>query len=1421
MAALDAAQQGGICEVVTLPDATPEQVVRTFQSDVYRDRIGVLHFAGHAGPEGLLFETADGSTAVADAGGLAAFLGCQRGLQLVVLNACATQAHVDSLRDAGVGAVVATSKTVEDEIAHQFAVLLYQGLGSGAGIKRAYDEAAAGVRFKHGALARGSTAESMHASAEVVSRDITRKNPVPTDDGRWPWDLYFRRGAEESVGPWALPEAAGNPLFGLPTLPETDQPIAEPFRHLRPFSRVHAEVFFGRGKDIRELYDKVTSAASEPVVLLYGATGVGKSSLLDAGLLPRLTTTHEVRYAPRNRALGLVGTLAQELGVPDAANADASAIAKSWRELETSCGKPLFVVVDQLEEAYTAEDAGRVAAGAGTQEIDAFARAIAALFASPTDRPRGRLVLGFRKEWLSEVKASLEAHRVPRTEHRLEQLTRSGVIEAITGPTRVPARRMPVRLELESGLAVLIADDLLANRASHVAPLLQILLATMWTDATRADNVARFDSELYETVQKKSKQLAEFLDKQLDALRQWNAVAVDSGLALDFLRYYTTPKGSADEHTIDEEQQRYPNASSPSPGLRAMCARLFLLVERVDDAGAPLPGKPARLAHDTLAPIVRERFDRSDLPGPRAKRILDGRSAEWQGGKIGVPLDAQDLGVVEAGEQGMRAWNDEEKALVAASRVERDRARRRRAWVIRGAVAAVVVIAGFGVGSWILYRQSQARFADSTSREFGARALATDAQRRDVALLYGVAAYEHAPTFEARRSLFSQIARNPQLIRVAGTSGDRIVFSPDATQLVTTQLDDLYALDIATGEMRDVRQIPETQMDRQTLTLDPTGEVYSGLIAVDTIAHTQTIGVWNIRSNEKLGQLITPNADGIATVNWRVGPPNAIGKRLVAVFDGSDTVLWSLTIGQPGVRLRGHKSLVQGAEFSPDGSVVVTSSDEGRIIAFDVTTGRPLRTARVKPDRIGTVAISHDNSTLAVVADDTLALWDLRSSKPPRRTTGRNLTVVAFTADDSSVVVAAGGGEVRLYSLWSNGEPAPLEQPDDTLHGAGDVVQSLAVSATGKRIAALSPEGTVHVWDLALTPTDEQITLPTGGGQVSRMSADGRLVSEITDTVMTTWELATAKPTGRAVYRPPNSGTLAIGFSVDIGGGGRYAAAPSALSSGRGARGVFDMTSGRLARRIDASDGAAVVIDPANARVAYGLTGTRAAVLMDVVSGNADTLDAPGDPRATLEPEYTPTVAFNAKGTVLAVQTDQLSLTVWDLTRLAVRETLSAIALYASQLLVSDDGQTIAAVHSDMVQFWRAGKAEPVAKLRWNVGLTDVALSPDGSLFAFQEYGLVTLVDVARGEPLGQIGVRGDWRAGLAFVDGGRALRLADGSGRVVRIPTNTDAWVTRACSIASSPDAMARWVDDAPAGSTQPIRCGAATSGVRQVATP
>jgi uncharacterized protein (DUF3820 family) len=130
-------------------------------------------------------------------------------------------------------------------------------------------------------------------------------------EGRWPWDLYQGSGAE-LADQWNLPDAADNPLFGLPQVPVRDLPPS-PFRYLSWFEREHAEIFFGRGYEIRDLYQQAIDPDSAPIILFYGQPGVGKSSVLAAGLLPRLEKKHEIRYLRRDFKKGLLGTLLEVL----------------------------------------------------------------------------------------------------------------------------------------------------------------------------------------------------------------------------------------------------------------------------------------------------------------------------------------------------------------------------------------------------------------------------------------------------------------------------------------------------------------------------------------------------------------------------------------------------------------------------------------------------------------------------------------------------------------------------------------------------------------------------------------------------------------------------------------------------------------------------------------------------------------------------------------------------------------------------------------------------------------------------------------------------------------------------------------------------------------------------------------------------
>ena len=194
----------------------------------------------------------------------------QRGLQLVFLNGCSTQGQVQGPARRRGAAVIATDQAIDDAIATDFATRFYQGLAGGAAIGTAFERGGGrDARCRAGAAIR-------HLGAAEEAAD--RRPPLP-------WRLHpaRRRGALD----WNLPEAADDPLFGLPHLPPLDLPD-KPYRYLDWYRREDAEVFFGRGQRDPRLYHRVTAADGAPIVLFYGQSGVGKSSLLAAGLLPRL-----------------------------------------------------------------------------------------------------------------------------------------------------------------------------------------------------------------------------------------------------------------------------------------------------------------------------------------------------------------------------------------------------------------------------------------------------------------------------------------------------------------------------------------------------------------------------------------------------------------------------------------------------------------------------------------------------------------------------------------------------------------------------------------------------------------------------------------------------------------------------------------------------------------------------------------------------------------------------------------------------------------------------------------------------------------------------------------------------------------------------------------------------------------------------
>ncbi|MFZ4848216.1 MAG: hypothetical protein ACOYL7_03680 [Caldilinea sp.] len=150
-------------------------------------------------------------------------------------------------------------------------------------------------------------------------------------------------------------------------------------------------------------------------------------------------------------------------------------------------------------------------------------------------RKKRQLVLSFRKEWLAEIKTQLAERRLLAERIFVERLSRRGVVGAILGPIAVDRLRRRYNLTIEDDLVGKIADDLLADSSSAIAPALQILLDRMWQEAKRADySRPVFIHLVYDELHRKGYLLTDFLEQQLAILSKVQLDWVRSGFVVIF-----------------------------------------------------------------------------------------------------------------------------------------------------------------------------------------------------------------------------------------------------------------------------------------------------------------------------------------------------------------------------------------------------------------------------------------------------------------------------------------------------------------------------------------------------------------------------------------------------------------------------------------------------------------------------------------------------------------------------------------------------------------------------------------------------------------------------------------------------------------------------------------------------------------------
>jgi serine/threonine protein kinase/formylglycine-generating enzyme required for sulfatase activity len=247
-------------------------------------------------------------------------------------------------------------------------------------------------------------------------------------------------------------------------------PEGNPYRGLSPFEAEHRAFFFGRGPEIRAIVDRLRA---DPLVVVAGDSGVGKSSLCRAGVLPLVEegalegrrAYRIVRVLPGRKPLAaLVTALGSAMAMGDLEARPDVAPEELGREIRRWLGedKGILLFLDQLEELITMADPAETAAVG--EVLGQLAAGIAGL----------RMLMTVRSDFLGRV-AALPGigEDVPRALYLVRPLSTEGMREAILGP----ARARGVSFESEELVGELIAST---ARAEGGLPLLQFALAELW-----------------------------------------------------------------------------------------------------------------------------------------------------------------------------------------------------------------------------------------------------------------------------------------------------------------------------------------------------------------------------------------------------------------------------------------------------------------------------------------------------------------------------------------------------------------------------------------------------------------------------------------------------------------------------------------------------------------------------------------------------------------------------------------------------------------------------------------------------------------------------------------------------------------------------------------------------------------------------
>jgi len=308
-----------------------------------------------------------------------------------------------------------------------------------------------------------------------------------------------------------------------------------------------------------------------------------------------------------------------------------------------------------------------------------------------------------------------------------------------------------------------------------------------------------------------------------------------------------------------------------------------------------------------------------------------------------------------------------------------------------------------------------------------------------------------------------------------------------------------------------------------------------------------------LNAQSEAGEMVLRGHDGIV-VSVSFSPD---GTRIVTASQDTTARVWDTATGQELVVLHGGKVVVRSAAFSPDGTRVVTASQDGVVRLWNVATGTLLLEFTGVPHRISSAMLSSDGLRIvSTSADKTAQIWHADTGDLAVELIGHEDIVhsARFSPDGVSVVTASADNTARVWDARTGEELAVLrhhtrELPRVTSTVGDHVPPELSKQASSITFADFSPDGLrivttskdhiARLWDVATAESLIELRGHQGPVWAASFSPDGsRIVTASQDGDAKVWDATSGEEL--VTIRGDGYSVLSVAFSPD---GSRFAAA--------------------------------------------------------------------------------------------------------------------------------------------------------------------------------------------------------------------------------------------------------------------------------------